>query len=153
VHPRLATVCVGMMERLAKELGASGAPSVQNVWVPPDDAAWGQVFRLVGSDAMRGAVERRFGVRMAFQNCCRMGLFRFDATAGYAEFVSLRGSCSTSGRSCSLLNLEWGRRRPRPARLPPSRGADGFGVIQPGDDVLEGRSGGRRRRSLPEGVV
>jgi hypothetical protein len=78
----------GMVERLAKELDASGAASVQNVEVPPDDAAWGEVFRLVGSDAMRGAVERRFGVRLAFQNCCRVGLFRPDATAEYAEFTS-----------------------------------------------------------------
>jgi hypothetical protein len=79
-----------MVERLAKELAASDATSVQNVEVPPDEASWGQVFRLVGSDALRGAVERRFGVRMAFQNCCRVGLFRPDATAEYAEFVSPR---------------------------------------------------------------
>ena len=79
-----------MVERLAAELSASDAASVQNVEVPPDDAAWGQVFRLVGSDAMRGAVERRFGVRMAFQNCCRVGLFRPAAVAEYAEFVSPR---------------------------------------------------------------
>ena len=80
----------GMVERLAGELATSGAASVQNVEVPPDDAAWGQVFRLVGSDAMRGAVERRFGVRLAFQNCCRVGLFRPDAAAEYAEFVRPR---------------------------------------------------------------
>ena len=80
----------GMVERLAKELDAAATPSVQNVEVPPDEASWGQVFRLVGSDAMRGAVERRFGVRLAFQNCCRVGLFRPDATAEYAEFVSPR---------------------------------------------------------------
>jgi hypothetical protein len=79
-----------MIERLAKELAASDATSVQNVEIPPDESRWGQVFRLVGSDAMRGAVERRFGVRMAFQNCCRVGLFRPDATAEYAEFVSPR---------------------------------------------------------------
>lgn len=80
----------GVVERLAEELEASGSPSVQNVEVPPDEASWGQVFRLVGSDAMRGAVERRFGVRMAFQNCCRVGLFRPDAVAEYAEFTSPR---------------------------------------------------------------
>lgn len=80
----------GMVERLADELAASGAPSVQNTEVPPDDAAWGEVFRLVGSDAMRGAVQRRFGVRLAFQNCCRVGLFRPDATAEYDAFVSPR---------------------------------------------------------------
>ena len=77
-----------MVERLAKELDASGAPSVQNTEVPPDDASWGEMFRLVGSDAMRAAVERRFGVRLAFQNCCRLGLFRPDADTAYQEFIS-----------------------------------------------------------------
>ena len=80
----------GMVERLAKEMAETGAATVQNTEVPPDEAAWGEVFRLVGSDAMRGAVERRFGVRLAFQNCCRVGLFRPDATAEHAEFVSPR---------------------------------------------------------------
>lgn len=80
----------GMVERLAKELEASGGRSVQNQEVPPDDAAWGQVFRLVGSDAMRGAIQRHFGVRMAFQNCCNVGLFQPDAVAEYEEFVTPR---------------------------------------------------------------
>ena len=76
----------GMVERLAAEMATSGAPFAQNTEVPPNDAAWGEVFRLVGSDA----VERRCGVRLAFQNCCRVGLFRPDATAEYAEFTSPR---------------------------------------------------------------
>jgi hypothetical protein len=65
-----------MVERLAKELDATGAPFVQNLEVPPDDASWGEVFRLVGSDAMRGTVQRYFRVRMAFQNCCKIGTVR-----------------------------------------------------------------------------
>ena len=79
-----------MIERLAKELDSTGTPSVQNLEVPPDDASWGELFRLVASDAMRGAVERRFGVRMAFQNCCKVGLFRPDATKEYEAFISPR---------------------------------------------------------------
>lgn len=79
-----------MVERLAKELEASGAPSAQNLEVPPDERAWGEVFRLVGSDSMRGAVQRHFGVRLAFQNCCRVGLFRPDAVVEYEEFISPR---------------------------------------------------------------
>jgi hypothetical protein len=78
----------GMVERLAAELAASDGPSVQNLEVPPDEASWGEVFRLVGSDAMRGAVERHFGVRMAFQNCCKVGLFRPEADREYKEFIS-----------------------------------------------------------------
>ena len=80
----------GMVERLAAEMAVTGAASAQNREVPPDDAAWGEVFRLVGSDAMRGAVQRHFGVRLAFQNCCRVGLFRPDATEEYEQFVSPR---------------------------------------------------------------
>ena len=80
----------GMVERLAGELEHSGTPSAQNLEEPPDERARGEVLRLVGSDAMRAAVERHFGVRMAFQNCHRVGLFRPDATAEHAAFVSPR---------------------------------------------------------------
>lgn len=80
----------GMVERLAKELAAGQAPSAENVEVPPDEAARGQLLRMVGSDAMRGAVERHFGVRLAFQNCHKVGLFHPAATAEFAEFVSPR---------------------------------------------------------------
>lgn len=79
-----------VVERLAKELDATGAKSVQNLEVPPDDASWGELFRLVGSDAMRGAVQSHFGVKMAFQNCCKVGLFRPDATEEYERFISPR---------------------------------------------------------------
>jgi hypothetical protein len=91
-----------MIERLAKELEAAGAPSAQNLEVPPDDASWGEVFRLVSSDAMRGAVQRHFGVRMAFQNCCKVGLFRLDATEAYEAFISPRAQLLN--QSPSLLN-------------------------------------------------
>ncbi|HWR48047.1 MAG TPA: SCO5389 family protein [Pseudonocardiaceae bacterium] len=91
-----------MVERLAKELDATGAPCVQNLEVPPDDAAWGEVFRLVGSDAMRGTVQRRFGVCMAFQNCCKIGLFRLDATKEYEAFISPRAQLLN--QDPSLLN-------------------------------------------------
>ncbi len=91
-----------MVERLAKELDATGVPSVQNLEVPPDDASWGEVFRLVGSDAMRGTVQRHFGVRMAFQNCCKVGLFRLDATKEYQAFISPRAQLLN--QDPSLLN-------------------------------------------------
>jgi len=91
-----------MVERLAKELDATGAPFVQNLEVPPDDASWGEVFRLVGSDAMRGTVQRHFDVRMAFQNCCKVGLFRLDATREYEAFISPRAQLLN--QDPSLLN-------------------------------------------------
>ena len=91
-----------MIERLAKELESTGVPSVQNLEVPPDEASWGELFRLVASDSMRGAVERRFGVRMAFQNCCKVGLFRPDATKEYEAFISPRAQLLN--QDPSLLN-------------------------------------------------
>jgi hypothetical protein len=50
----------------------------------------GQLLRLVGSDAMRAAVERHFGVKLAFQNCHRLALFNPAATAEHQDFVSPR---------------------------------------------------------------
>jgi hypothetical protein len=58
---------------------------------PPDEAARGQLLRVLASDAMRGALERHFGVRLAFQNCHRVAVFGSEAPEGaWAEFVSPR---------------------------------------------------------------
>ena len=57
---------------------------------PPDEAARGQLLRMMASDAMRGAVERHFGVRLAFQNCHRVAVFRPGATGALAEFTTAR---------------------------------------------------------------
>jgi hypothetical protein len=54
------------------------------------EAARGQLLRMMASDAMRGAVERRFGVRLAFQNCHRVAVFRPGATGALAEFTTAR---------------------------------------------------------------
>jgi hypothetical protein len=79
-----------LVEELASELEESRRPAVQSVSVPPDEESWGQLFRLVSSDSMRGAVQRKFGVRLAFQNCCKVGLFRPEAEAEYREFITPR---------------------------------------------------------------
>jgi hypothetical protein len=39
---------------------------------------------------MRGAVERHFNVRLAFQNCHRLALFDPTARSAYDEFISPR---------------------------------------------------------------
>lgn len=75
---------------LGRELRQTGAQVAVNDSEPPDEASWGQLFRLVGSDAMRGAVERHFGVRMAFQNCCKVGFFDPGAAEAYTDFISPR---------------------------------------------------------------
>jgi NucS shadow ORF len=74
---------------LAERLGASGF--ADNQAPPPDEAARGQLLRALASDAMRGALERHFGVRLAFQNCHRVAVFGPGAPAGaYAGFISPR---------------------------------------------------------------
>lgn len=57
---------------------------------PPDEAARGQLLRLMASDAMRAAIERHYGVRLAFQNCHRAAVFRPSARAALADFTSTR---------------------------------------------------------------
>jgi len=79
-------VVTGLIERLA----GSDGEFADNQVPPPDEAARGQLLRLMASDAMRAAVERRFGVRLAFQNCHRAAAFRPDATEAHAEFTSSR---------------------------------------------------------------
>jgi hypothetical protein len=75
---------------LAERLDASGAQFTDNQVPPPDEPSRGQLLRLMASDAMRGAVERHYGVRLAFQNCHRAAMFRPDATAAYAQFITPR---------------------------------------------------------------
>ncbi|MDL4772924.1 MULTISPECIES: SCO5389 family protein [Thermomonosporaceae] len=61
-----------------------------NLTPPPDEQARGQLLRVLASDAMRGALERHFGVRLAFQNCHRVAAFAPGATKRHAAFVSPR---------------------------------------------------------------
>ena len=59
---------------------------------PPSEAERGQLLRALASDAIRGALERHFGVRFAFQNCHRVAAFRPGDVDGDScrEFVSVR---------------------------------------------------------------
>ena len=45
---------------------------------------------MMASDAMRSAIEKRFGVRLAFQNCHRAAVFRPGAERAYQKFVTAR---------------------------------------------------------------
>ncbi|MDS0133037.1 SCO5389 family protein [Amycolatopsis sp. NPDC004772] len=60
---------------------------------PPSEAARGQLLRALASDAIRGGLERHFGVKLAFQNCHRVAVFRQSEVDGarYRAFVSPRG--------------------------------------------------------------
>ena len=59
---------------------------------PPDEQARGQILRAMASDSIRAALERHFGVRLAFQNCHRVAVFPTDASADeqHARFTSVR---------------------------------------------------------------
>ena len=80
----------GVIGGLITDLDAGETPFADNQSPPPDEAARGQLLRLMASDAMRAAVERHYGVRLAFQNCHRAAVFRPEAAAALAEFTSAR---------------------------------------------------------------
>src|SRR5258708_33116293 len=76
---------------LAERLPSSSQDFAGNLVPPPDEAARGKLLRALASDAMRGALERHFGVRLAFQNCHRVAVFGTGAPGGaYPEFASPR---------------------------------------------------------------
>jgi hypothetical protein len=60
---------------------------------PPGEAERGQLLRALASDAIRGGLERHFGVKLAFQNCHRVAAFRPSAVGSprYQAFISPRG--------------------------------------------------------------
>ncbi|HXV93533.1 MAG TPA: SCO5389 family protein [Pseudonocardia sp.] len=70
-----------------------GAPFGEHAVPPPSEEARGQLLRALASDAIRGALERHFGVRVAFQNCHRVAAFdpAEVGSATYRAFVSPRG--------------------------------------------------------------
>jgi hypothetical protein len=73
---------------LVTDLETGGGEFADNQVPPPDEQARGQLLRLMASDAMRAAIERRYGVKLAFQNCHRAAVFRPGALAALAEFTS-----------------------------------------------------------------
>ncbi|HEY2241106.1 MAG TPA: SCO5389 family protein [Streptosporangiaceae bacterium] len=80
-----------LIERISTEARAGAAPFADNQVPPPSEAERGQLLRALASDAIRGSLERHFGVRLAFQNCHRVAAFRADADpAVRAEFTSIR---------------------------------------------------------------
>jgi hypothetical protein len=80
----------GVISGLIADLDAGEGEFADNQVPPPDEAARGQLLRLMASDAMRAAIERHYGVRLAFQNCHRAAVFRPGAAEAHAEFTTAR---------------------------------------------------------------
>jgi hypothetical protein len=82
-----------LVSRVVVELDSAGADFADNQVPPPSEAERGQLLRALASDAIRGGLERHFGVKLAFQNCHRVAAFRLSAVGGerYRRFISPRG--------------------------------------------------------------
>ena len=81
-----------LVDRLVGELLSSTAEFTDNQTPPPSEKERGQLLRALSSDAIRGSLERHFGIVLAFQNCHRVAAFRPESRGGetYARFTSLR---------------------------------------------------------------
>ncbi|WP_236794189.1 SCO5389 family protein [Amycolatopsis sp. GM8] len=75
------------------DLHGDTAGFADNVTPPPSEIERGQLLRALASDAIRGGLERHFGVKLAFQNCHRVAAFRPSAVDSddYRAFISPRG--------------------------------------------------------------
>jgi hypothetical protein len=82
-----------MIADLAGRLEETAVDFADNQTPPPDEQARGQLLRAMASDAIRGALEERFRVKLAFQNCHRVAAFAPADVDGplYREFISPRG--------------------------------------------------------------
>ena len=81
-----------VISSVAADLHTGSATFADHATPPPSEAERGQLLRALASDAIRGGLERHFGVRLAFQNCHRVGAFRPSAvdSVEYRAFVSPR---------------------------------------------------------------
>jgi hypothetical protein len=82
----------GIVEKLAHSIHEESQEWANYAVAPPTEQARAQLLRMVGGDAIRGAVERHFDVKLAFQNCHNLAVFqrdRLDSDA-YRNFTSIR---------------------------------------------------------------
>ncbi|GAA3252160.1 SCO5389 family protein [Nonomuraea helvata] len=79
-----------LISELVEQREQTGAEFADNQVPPPSEEARGQLLRCLASDAMRGALERHYGVRLAFQNCHRVAVFDPAATKALGDFVTAR---------------------------------------------------------------
>ncbi|MBW4668085.1 MAG: hypothetical protein KME60_11845 [Cyanomargarita calcarea GSE-NOS-MK-12-04C] len=84
--PYAWNIVEGLAERLAR-----GEEWANHAVAPPSEKHRAQLLRMIGGDAIRGAVERHFGVKLAFQNCHNVALFRPENLNSpvYLDFISV----------------------------------------------------------------
>jgi hypothetical protein len=77
---------------LDRRLGKKRVRFADNQTPPPSEKERGQLLRALSSDAIRGSLERHFGIALAFQNCHRVAAFHPEARGGETRtrFTSLR---------------------------------------------------------------
>jgi hypothetical protein len=82
-----------VISAVAADLSTGGGDFAAHEIPPPGEAQRGQLLRALASDAIRGGLERHFGVKLAFQNCHRVAAFTPSAVDSnrYHAFVSPRG--------------------------------------------------------------
>lgn len=82
-----------IVSRVAEDLNGATGEFADHAVPPPSEVERGQLLRALASDAIRGGLERHFGVKLAFQNCHRVAAFRPAAVGGerYRAFISPRG--------------------------------------------------------------
>ncbi|MVU79081.1 hypothetical protein GPX89_17740 [Nocardia sp. ET3-3] len=81
-----------VVSRVAADLRSGTAEFADNTIAPPDETARGQLLRAMASDAIRGGLERHFGIKLAFQNCHRVAAFPLSSVGNdtYSTFISTR---------------------------------------------------------------
>jgi hypothetical protein len=94
-----------VVSKVAAGLDRDGGDFADHEVPPPSEADRGELLRALASDAIRAALERHFGVKLAFQNCHRVAAFRPSAIGGdqHRAFISARGQLlnqSPELRSC-----------------------------------------------------
>ncbi len=82
--------------QLSTRLLVEGRPFADNTTPPANADEHGQLLRALAWDAIRGCLERQFGIRLAFQNCHRVAVFPAAEgqpgmeSGAYLRFVSVR---------------------------------------------------------------
>ncbi|MFJ8043121.1 SCO5389 family protein [Kitasatospora sp. NPDC096147] len=81
-----------LISSLVAQVQVDGTDFADNQVPPPSEQARGQLLRAMASDAIRGALQRHFGVRLAFQNCHRVAVFApsGESDERYHRFTSVR---------------------------------------------------------------